>query len=143
MIMNFEETGGLDVLSGRGRKPVVTETVEEVTTVVIERASSTIYFSASSLSVSRELEMITHGTGGSFNHSSNDFSDSFSPNWCSSSSGQHIQISSLFKFQDPLPQINPRYGAFFADPLNDDALAKQLSGCCHSDKTILPVKLDF
>ncbi|GFU56255.1 hypothetical protein TNCV_713091 [Trichonephila clavipes] len=31
----------------------------------------------------------------------------------------------------------------FADPFNDDIHAKQLSGGCHSDKTVLPVKLDL
>ncbi|GFX05479.1 hypothetical protein TNCV_1008011 [Trichonephila clavipes] len=46
MIMKFEETGDLGVLPGRGRKPVENETVEEVGTAVIERASCSIYFSA-------------------------------------------------------------------------------------------------
>ncbi|GFW82089.1 hypothetical protein TNCV_1169981 [Trichonephila clavipes] len=50
--------GDLGVLPGRGKKPVGIETVE-VATAVIERACSSIYSSASSRSVSRELEMIT------------------------------------------------------------------------------------
>ncbi|GFW26092.1 uncharacterized protein TNCV_3308631 [Trichonephila clavipes] len=57
MIMKLEETGNLDVLIGRGRKPVGTETGEEVTTAMVERASSSIFSSASGRSVSRELEI--------------------------------------------------------------------------------------
>ncbi|GFW28799.1 hypothetical protein TNCV_201221 [Trichonephila clavipes] len=40
MIMKFQETGDLGVLPGRGRKPVRTESVQEVATAVVERASS-------------------------------------------------------------------------------------------------------
>ncbi|GFT33932.1 hypothetical protein TNCV_4384081 [Trichonephila clavipes] len=53
MIMKLEETGDLDV-PGRGRKPDRSESLEEVATAVIERASSYIYSSASgSISVTR------------------------------------------------------------------------------------------
>ncbi|GFS95298.1 hypothetical protein TNCV_2631121 [Trichonephila clavipes] len=47
MILKFEETGTLNVLPGRGRKPVGTETATEVTTAMVETASSSIYSSAS------------------------------------------------------------------------------------------------
>ncbi|GFX93724.1 hypothetical protein TNCV_1589011 [Trichonephila clavipes] len=47
----------LDVLPGRGRKPVGTESVEEVATAVVERASSSIYSSASGRLVSCDLEI--------------------------------------------------------------------------------------
>ncbi|GFU59386.1 transposable element tc3 transposase [Trichonephila clavipes] len=53
MIMKFEETGNLDVLHGRGRKLVATETVEEVATAMVERASNSIFSSASGRSVTR------------------------------------------------------------------------------------------
>ncbi|GFX34871.1 hypothetical protein TNCV_2328111 [Trichonephila clavipes] len=56
-IMNFEETGDLGVLPGRGRKPVETESVEEVATTVVERASSSIPPSASGRSASLDLEI--------------------------------------------------------------------------------------
>ncbi|GFU93186.1 hypothetical protein TNCV_3915551 [Trichonephila clavipes] len=49
------EAGDFDVLHGRGRKPVGTETVEEVTTAMVERVSSPIYSSARGRLVSREL----------------------------------------------------------------------------------------
>ncbi|GFV19737.1 uncharacterized protein TNCV_479631 [Trichonephila clavipes] len=57
MIMKFEETGNLGVLPRRGRKPVGTETVEEVATAIVERTSSSIYSSTNGRSVSRELEI--------------------------------------------------------------------------------------
>ncbi|GFX14932.1 hypothetical protein TNCV_1486731 [Trichonephila clavipes] len=57
MIMKFEETGDLGVLPGRRRKLVGTESVEEVTTAVVERASSSLCSSASGRSVSHELEI--------------------------------------------------------------------------------------
>ncbi|GFU71699.1 hypothetical protein TNCV_3036391 [Trichonephila clavipes] len=57
MIMKFDEIGDLGVLPGRGRKPVGTETVEEVAIAAVESASSSIYSSASGQSVSRELEI--------------------------------------------------------------------------------------
>ncbi|GFV56749.1 uncharacterized protein TNCV_2539511 [Trichonephila clavipes] len=57
MIMKFEETGNLGVLPGRGRKSVGTETVEEVATAMVERASSSIYSTASGRSASHELEI--------------------------------------------------------------------------------------
>ncbi|GFV43933.1 hypothetical protein TNCV_492591 [Trichonephila clavipes] len=47
MIMKFEDNGNLGVLRGKGRKPIGTETVEEVATAVVERAFSSIYSSAS------------------------------------------------------------------------------------------------
>ncbi|KFM69287.1 hypothetical protein X975_02108, partial [Stegodyphus mimosarum] len=55
MIMEFEETRDLGVLSGNGRKPVANETIEEIATAVVERASSSLYSSASARLVSREL----------------------------------------------------------------------------------------
>ncbi|GFX42478.1 neutral ceramidase 2 [Trichonephila clavipes] len=57
MTMKFQATGDLGVLPGRGWKRFETETVEEVTTAVVERASSSIYSSASCRLVSRELEI--------------------------------------------------------------------------------------
>ncbi|GFW59740.1 uncharacterized protein TNCV_4718321 [Trichonephila clavipes] len=53
MIMKFEETGNFFGCAARKR----TETVEEVATAMVERASSSIYSSASGRSVSRELEI--------------------------------------------------------------------------------------
>ncbi|GFW73837.1 hypothetical protein TNCV_1542911 [Trichonephila clavipes] len=78
MIMKFEKTGDLIVMPGRGWKPVATETVEEVATAVVERASISIYSSASGRSVSCELEVLwstilkdalsrVYGTVNSFN----------------------------------------------------------------------------
>ncbi|GFX71950.1 hypothetical protein TNCV_1443721 [Trichonephila clavipes] len=55
--VQFEETGNSGVLPERGRKPVGTETGEEVATSMVERASSLIYFSESGRSMSRELEI--------------------------------------------------------------------------------------
>ncbi|GFT81623.1 hypothetical protein TNCV_3674471 [Trichonephila clavipes] len=55
--MTFEDTRDLGVLSGRGPTPVGTKRVEEVATGMVERASTSIYPSASGLSVSRELEI--------------------------------------------------------------------------------------
>lgn len=55
MIMKFEATGDFGVQPGRGRKPVANETVADVTTAVVERASTSRYSSASARSVSREL----------------------------------------------------------------------------------------
>ncbi|GFX34802.1 uncharacterized protein TNCV_2327421 [Trichonephila clavipes] len=57
MIMKFEETGNFGVLLGKGRRPVGIETVEVVATAMVERASSSIFSSASGRSVSRELEI--------------------------------------------------------------------------------------
>ncbi|GFY15638.1 uncharacterized protein TNCV_1282861 [Trichonephila clavipes] len=57
MIIKFEENGNLCVLPGRGQKLVGTETVEEIITAMVERASSSIYSSASGHSVSYELEI--------------------------------------------------------------------------------------
>ncbi|GFT48089.1 hypothetical protein TNCV_178591 [Trichonephila clavipes] len=51
MIMKFKDSGDSGLLPGRGRKPVATETVQEVTTVLIERDSSFIYSSESGRSV--------------------------------------------------------------------------------------------
>ncbi|GFW68063.1 hypothetical protein TNCV_1618241 [Trichonephila clavipes] len=48
--MKFGEFG---VLPERGRKPVETETVEEVATAVAERASNFLYLSNQSISVTR------------------------------------------------------------------------------------------
>ncbi|GFV81572.1 hypothetical protein TNCV_52961 [Trichonephila clavipes] len=53
------------------------------------------------------------------------------------------KFPSFFKFHNYVSQTNPRYGGLFADPLSDDIHTEQLSGCCRSDKTILPVKLDL
>ncbi|GFT51736.1 hypothetical protein TNCV_4440381 [Trichonephila clavipes] len=64
--------------------------------------------------------------GKPFKHSSSDFFPSFNQNRFRFSSGQHIQIPSS---HNQLPKPNPRYGAFFADSLNDDIHAEQLSGC--------------
>ncbi|GFS81052.1 hypothetical protein TNCV_1223401 [Trichonephila clavipes] len=55
--MTFEETGNLRVPPRRGRKLVSTESVKEVPTAVSERASTSIYSSASGRSVPRELEI--------------------------------------------------------------------------------------
>ncbi|GFX96588.1 uncharacterized protein TNCV_1442621 [Trichonephila clavipes] len=55
MIMKFEETIDLGMLLGRGRKLDGTEIVEEITTAVAERASSSIYTSASGRSRERKL----------------------------------------------------------------------------------------
>ncbi|GFV75126.1 uncharacterized protein TNCV_3189791 [Trichonephila clavipes] len=55
--VKYEETEYLGVLPGKGWKPVGTETVEEVATAVVERASSSIYSSARGRSVSCELEI--------------------------------------------------------------------------------------
>ncbi|GFT84950.1 transposable element tc3 transposase [Trichonephila clavipes] len=57
--MKFEQTGNLGVLPERGRKPVGTETVKEVTTAMVERASSSlsIYFSTNGRSISCKLEI--------------------------------------------------------------------------------------
>ncbi|GFW47018.1 uncharacterized protein TNCV_3486301 [Trichonephila clavipes] len=49
--VKFEKTGSLGVLPGRKRKPVGTDTVEEVATDMDEKASSPIYSSASSRAV--------------------------------------------------------------------------------------------
>ncbi|GFU47307.1 hypothetical protein TNCV_3822941 [Trichonephila clavipes] len=57
MIMEFEETGNLGVLPGRGRKQVGTETVEVVTTDTDEIVSSSIFSSGSGRSVPLELEI--------------------------------------------------------------------------------------
>ncbi|GFT98664.1 hypothetical protein TNCV_1901441 [Trichonephila clavipes] len=122
--MKFEETGDLGVLPGRGQKPVGTETGEDVAAAVIERVSSSIPNGRSVSPVATS-------------------SDSFNPNRFPSSSGQPTQISSLFKFYDHLPQINFDMEPFFADLLNDDIHAEQLSVCCRSNKTVLPIKLDF
>ncbi|GFW58158.1 uncharacterized protein TNCV_2743021 [Trichonephila clavipes] len=57
MIMKFEKTGDLGVLPGREWKQIATDTVEEGATDEVEKASSSIYSSASDRSVSPELEI--------------------------------------------------------------------------------------
>ncbi|GFT35458.1 hypothetical protein TNCV_922721 [Trichonephila clavipes] len=57
IIVKFEDTGDLDVLPKRGRKPVGTESVGEVATSVVENAPGSLYSSTSGRSVSRELEI--------------------------------------------------------------------------------------
>ncbi|GFW71423.1 hypothetical protein TNCV_538411 [Trichonephila clavipes] len=59
MLIKFELTEYLGVLPGRRKKPIGIESVEEVATDAVERASSSIYSLASSRSVSGELEMFT------------------------------------------------------------------------------------
>ncbi|GFU99052.1 DUF4817 domain-containing protein [Trichonephila clavipes] len=57
MVIKFEETGYLGVVPGRGREPDASGNVKEGTVAVAERASDSIYSSASGRSVSRELEI--------------------------------------------------------------------------------------
>ncbi|GFW55574.1 hypothetical protein TNCV_119581 [Trichonephila clavipes] len=60
MIINLERDWRFffwGVLPRRGRKPVGTESVEEVATAVVERASSSIYSSAGGRSDLRDLEI--------------------------------------------------------------------------------------
>ena len=54
MIMKFEDIGGLGLQRMRRRKQIVIETVEEVATAVIERDSSSSYFSTSARAGSRK-----------------------------------------------------------------------------------------
>ncbi|GFW16256.1 hypothetical protein TNCV_4264211 [Trichonephila clavipes] len=122
MIMKFEDTEDSGVLPGIGRKLVGTETLEEVSTAVVERASSSrhmrwrfrgrqyekiLRYILKWFSFQIHVMQTLNGTGGSFNHNSRDFFESFSPNRFPTSFGQHTRISSIFKFHDHLPQTNP------------------------------------
>ncbi|GFX17300.1 hypothetical protein TNCV_3553071 [Trichonephila clavipes] len=64
--MKFEETGNLGVLPGRGRKLVGTETVEEVTTAMVEKAY--LFFSKWLISVTRVGDFVVDSTKNSAIH---------------------------------------------------------------------------
>ncbi|GFW98884.1 hypothetical protein TNCV_4655111 [Trichonephila clavipes] len=68
--VKFEETGSLGVLPGRGRKPVGTETVEEVTTAMVERATSSLhlFFRKWPMSVTRVGDSVVDSTNNSAIH---------------------------------------------------------------------------
>ena len=54
MVMKFEKIGFLKVQSGRGRKSVAQDTVEEVATVIVDRAQSNIACTSSARGVFSE-----------------------------------------------------------------------------------------
>ncbi|GFW53680.1 uncharacterized protein TNCV_4815811 [Trichonephila clavipes] len=58
MVTKFEETGSLNVRSGRGRKPVSAEAIEKVSLLVEEDKASNVQASTSVNRVAEALDLI-------------------------------------------------------------------------------------